>query len=151
MDMQSLHIADRPAVQASVKIGYCKNWTVQTELQTGIPEAHKNLFALEWLTSTAVDAGVASLHRLSAEPVQLDTLLLVEVDGDYEAARRLALWSVQRNVFGYSGTPSQMLTELGTAKTLTHQRYGLYSGGLGQVVGIDRDWLSFRTQLEVLI
>lgn len=151
MDMQSLHVADRPAVQASVKIGYCKNWTVQTELQTGIPEAHKNLFALEWLTSTAVDTAVASLHRLSAEPVQIDTLLLVEADADAEAARRLTLWSTQRNVYGYSGTPSQMLTELGTAKTLTHQRYGLASGGLGQVVGIDRDWLSYRTQFEVLI
>lgn len=150
MDAQTLHIADRPAVQAGVKIGYCKNWTVQSGLETGIPEQHKKLFALEWLTSTATDAAVAAAHRLSVEPAQIDTLLLIEADADAEAARRLALWSTQRTVYGYSGTPALMLGALGDAQTITHERYGLGAGVTGQIVGMTQDWLTCRTQIEVL-
>lgn len=151
MDAQTLHIADRPAVHAAIKIGYCKNFTVQTELQTGIPEAHKNLFSQEWLTSTASNSAVASAHRLSIEPTQIDTLLLTEADADAEAARRLALWSTQRTVYGFSGTPALMLDALGEAQTITHQRYGLAAGATGQIVGLTQDWLTFRTQFEILV
>lgn len=150
MDAQSLHIADRPAVQASSKIGYCKSWTVQTALLAGIPEEHKDLFAQEWLTTTALDAAVASDWRLAVEPVQIDTLLLTESDATAEAARRLALWSAQRTVYGYTGTPALMLESLGSPQTLTHARYGLAGGVTGQIVGLTRDWLTCRTQLEVL-
>lgn len=150
MAERSLHIADRPAVQASVKIGYCKNWMVQTNLLAGIPEEHKDLFAQEWLTAAASDDDVAEAYRLAIEPAQLDTLLLTRTDARAEAARRLALWSVQRTVYGYTGTPALMLQTLGDAQTLTHTRYGLSSGVTGQIVGITRDWLAGRVQLEVL-
>lgn len=150
MAERSLHIADRPAVQASSKIGYCKNWTVQTSLLAGIPEEHKDLFAQEWLTSTASDSTVADDYRLAVEPVQADTLLLTALDAGAEAVRRLALWRTQRTVYGYTGTPALMLQALGGAQTLTHIRYGLGAGVAGQIVGITRDWLAGRVQLEVL-
>lgn len=150
MAASSLRVADRPAVQAACKVGYCKNWTVQTNLQTGIPEQHKNLFAAEWLTTTASDATVASVYRLNTEPVQTDTLLLTAADAAAEAARRLALWQVQRTVYSYTGTPVLMLQTLGAGQTLSHSRFGLSAGVTGQVVGVTRDWLAGRVQLEVL-
>jgi len=133
-----------------VKAGYCRCWTVQSDLQTGIPEQHKKLFGMEWLTTTALDAAVAGAWRLSTESEQIQTLLLTESDAGGEAARRLALWSVQRTVFGYTGTPALMLAALGSAQTLTHGRFGLGGGVTGQVVGLSRDWLTCRTQIEVL-
>ena len=150
MDAKSLHIADRTTVQAAVKVGYCKNWTVQTSLQTGIPEQHKNLFAQEWLTRTEQDAAVASAWRLAVEPVQIDTLLLTEADASAEASRRLSLWAAQRTVYGYTGTPALMLESLGESQTLTHARYGMSGGVTGQIVGLTRDWLTCRTQIEVM-
>ena len=151
MAERSLRVADRPPVQAAVKIAYCKNWTVQKNLQTGIPEAHKNLFALEWLTRTATDAVVAERYRLSEEPVDAETMLLVEVDALAEATRRLALWSVQRTVFMYTGMPTMMLQQLGSGQLLTDGRFGLAAGKPGQIVGITRDWLEGRITLEVLV
>jgi hypothetical protein len=65
---RSLEISERETVRAAVKIGYCRNYTVQTNLQTGIPPAHKDLFAQEWMTSTKYDAGVAATYKLSKEP-----------------------------------------------------------------------------------
>ena len=47
MVQSSLHIVRRMPVKSSVKLGFCKNWTVQTNLQTGIPESSKNLLNTE--------------------------------------------------------------------------------------------------------
>lgn len=151
MAERSLHIADRPELLPSVKLGYCRNWTVQGTLQTGIPEAHKALFAQEWLTTTASDSTVATNYKLSVEPGQSDTLLLTDANAASEAARRLALWSTQREVMGYTGTPALMLESLGGAQTLTHSRFGLAAGVTGQIVGITQDWLGARVTLEVLV
>ncbi|MDB5613625.1 MAG: hypothetical protein JWQ22_1278 [Devosia sp.] len=147
---RTLQVADRPAVAASVKIGYCKNWTVQTNLQSGIPEQHKNLFALEWLTTTATNQTTAAKYRLAIEPVQKDTLLLREAEAIAEAARELALWQTQRTVYTYSATPALMLEPLGGAQILSNPRFGLGVGVPGQIVSISRDWLACRTKFEVL-
>lgn len=151
MELQSLKMIQQIPVQAAVKIGYCKNWTVQTNLQTGIPEAHKNLFAMEWLTTSATSPTAADIYRLTSEPVQADTLLLTEVAGQDEAARRLALWSTQRAVAQYIGTPELLLTRLGSSHTIKHSRFGLAGGVSGQVLSITRDWLAGRVNLEVLL
>lgn len=150
MIQRTLHATDRPAVVAAVKLGYCRNWTVQNALQSGIPEAHKALFAQEWLTKTASDSATAATYKLSAEPVQADTLLLAGLDASAEAARRLALWRVQRTVYAFTATPALMLQALGSPITLTSNRFGLSAGVPGQVVSISRDWTTCRTALEVL-
>ena len=148
---RSLRVSDRPPVQAAVKIAYCKNWTVQKNLQTGIPEAHKNLFALEWLTRTASDPGVAATYRAGEEPVEIETMLLREAEALAEAQRRLAVWSVQRTVYSYTGLPALMLQQLGRGQLLVDGRFGLAAGKPGQVVSIMRDWLAFRVIVEVLV
>jgi hypothetical protein len=147
---QSFSIADRPEIQGSIKVAYCKNWTVQTNLQTGIPEVHKNLFAQEWLTIAVDNAAVNTAHRLSAEAVQIETLLLTLANASAEASRRLALWSTQRTVYSYVGTPPLMLQQLGAPQSITYNRYGLSAGKSGQIVGIKRDWSAGRIELEVL-
>jgi hypothetical protein len=65
---KSLEIVERETVRAAVKVGYCRNWCVQSNLQTGIPPAHKDLFAQEWMTSTQSDAAVAAAYKLPTEP-----------------------------------------------------------------------------------
>jgi hypothetical protein len=150
MDERSLQIAQRIPVEAAQKLGYCRNWTVQTNIQTGIPAEHKDLYGQEWLTSTAADSAVATAYKLTEEPKQEDTLLLVKADADAEAARRLALWKEQRTVFSYEGMAELLLEELGGYQAITHARFGLSGGVDGQIISIERDWLGARASISVL-
>lgn len=150
-EARSLSIKQRTGVVAGVKLGYCRNWTVQTSLDTGIPPEHKDLFAQECLTVTARDAAVAAAYRLYAEPAQVDTLLLRSADAQAEAERRLALWSVPRTVYGLRGYAQLLTLELGQSVTLTAERWGLDAGQQGIVIGLKRDWIAGRCEVEVLI
>lgn len=151
MFANTLQVIERLAVVAAVKIGYCRNWTVQASLQTGIPAEHKDLYGQEWLTSTAIDAAVATVYKLPTDVKQEDTLLQVKSDADAEATRKLALWEVQRQVLRYEGTSELLLEQLGGYQTLTDDRFGLAGGKSGQIVSIERDWLKGRVAVEVLV
>jgi hypothetical protein len=145
-----LRIAQRLPVQAACKIGYCRNWTVQANIQAGIPADHKDLYEQEWLTVTATNPGVAAAYRLTQEPVQISTLLQVQADAQALAASQLVLWSAQRTVFEYPGAPELMLEELGGWQTITHERYGLAGGVDGQIISVERDWLNAAVTFGVL-
>jgi hypothetical protein len=150
MAERTLRVADRIPVVAAAKVGYCRNWTVQTSLQTGIPAEHKDIFAQEWLTATATNSTVATDYKLTLEPQQQNTLMQVREDARTEAARRLALWREPRTVFSYDGMPELLLEELGGFQTITHDRYGLSDGTDVQVIGVERDWLSVRAAFSVI-
>lgn len=150
-EVNSLSIRDRTTVVSGIKLGYCKNWTVQETLDTGIPAEHKVLFGQEWLTVSAQNATVAAAYRLYAEIPQVDTLLLRGVDAQAEANRRLALWSVPHTVYGFNGFAQLMTIELGQAITLQGDRWGLQAGKVGIVISVQRDWTNGRCEVEVLI
>jgi hypothetical protein len=150
MSERSLRIVNRIPVVAAVKLGYCKNWTVQTSLDTGIPAEHKALYAQEWLTATATAADVAAVYKLTQEPQPQNTLLLVKEDAESETARRLSLWGEQRTVYAYEGMPELLLENQGGFQTVTHDRFGLSDGVDVQIVGVERDWLAARCQLSLI-
>lgn len=147
----SLRPKARSTVRAGVKVGYCRNWTQQTNLQTGIPEAHKTLYAQEWLVATASDSGVATQYRLHSDPEQEDTLLQIRAEAQAEADRRLALWKVPRHVYQMQCNASFLTLELGEPVTVYNSRFGLAGGKTGLVVGIESDWLNGQAMVEVLI
>lgn len=147
----SLRAASRTDVLAGVRLGYARNWTVQQSLETGIPAPHRELYEKDLLEVTANDAAVAARYRLHGEPERIDTLLLRAVDAQAEADRRLALWSVPRTVYTFTGFAALMLLELGQALTIVHHRYGMAAGVTGQVIGIKTDWSSRRVAVEVLV
>ena len=147
----SLTLKERPEVVAGIKLGYCRNWTVQTNLETGIPPAHAELYGQEWLTVTARNAAVATRYTLQGEIPQPDTLLLTETDAQAEANRRLALWSTARSVFSVRAYAHMLQLELGQAVTLSGRRWGLAAGKTGQVIGLQRNWLAGRVDVEVLV
>lgn len=147
---RSLHMAPRPRVSAACKLGYCRNWTVQRDIQTGILPEHKELFAQEWLTVTSSDSTAATLHKLPLDVEQEDTLLLVTADATAEANRRLALRSAARSVLSFTTGPKLIQCDLGSGLTLTSSRYGLSAGVAVQVVSLDIDWMHGSMHVEVL-
>lgn len=148
---KSIRIGQRGEVIAAYKLGYCKNWTLQSSgLASGLPDSSQSLFAQEWLTVTATDAAVATAYKLTTEPAQVNTLLLKESDATTEATRRLSLWKVPRHVYQADYGPHMLLTELGDAITLNHARFELGAGKTGIVVSIQRDLLAGRITIGVL-
>jgi len=148
---RSLEVSQLVPVVASVKLGYCKNWTVQSNLETGIPAAHIALYAEEWLTVTRADTAAAANYNLYTEPTMIETLLLTASDATTEALRRLNMFNVQRRVYKYTGYYSLIQEELGNSQTIRHSRFGLSSGKTGQIISITKDWISPKVDFEVLI
>ena len=148
---KSLEIKERVDVKAAIKVGYCKNYTTQTGLNTGLPASHKDLFMQEYLSVTAKNQSVADTYKLNTEPVQTDTLLLTEADATAEANRLLTLWQQPRTVYKFVGYSHLLTVSLGQALTLVSPRFGLSEGKTGIVVGIQSDWVSRRVTIEVLI
>lgn len=147
----SLSIAGRSTVVAGIRLGYCRNWTPQQDIETGIPAAHRDLYQQEWMTVTASDAGVAAAYRLSTEVEQENTLLLRTVDAQAEANRRLALWKVPRTVYSVKCYAQMLTLNLGDAVTLYGNRYGLDAGKTGMVIGLRSDWVAGRVDVQVIV
>jgi hypothetical protein len=151
MVAQTLAVSQLPAVVAGVQIGYCKNWTVQTNLQTGIPADHIDLFAQEWLTVTRSDTLTQSDYKTFVEPAMQETLLLTASDATDETLRRLDMYKVQRKAYKYTGMPHLMLEQLGASQTIKHSRFGLSDGVTGQIISLATDWLNPHITVEVLV
>lgn len=146
-----LEIAARSTVIAADKVGFCRNWTVQSDLQTGIVEEHKAMYAEEWLTETAIDTNVANTYKLNTEPQQRDTMLLRRTDATAEANRRLNILKVPRTTYRFDGLPRMLQLTVGQNVTLTHPRFGLSAGVVGVVTSLSPDWGTCRVQVEVTV
>jgi hypothetical protein len=148
---RSLVVQAMPPVQAAFTLGFCKNWTVQPDLVTTIPQQVKDLYAQEWLQSVQVDTTVQATYRQDAAPVQKDTMLLRRTECDAEATRLTNLWKVQRKVYQFEGTADLLDTlVLGQAVTIFNHRYGLQGGVTGMVISLAPNWLTARVIVQVL-
>lgn len=147
----TLQIVEKVRIRSSFKLGFAKNWTVQDNLETGIPAEHKELFKQEWLTVKSEDTTAKNLYKIEAEPEQIDTMLLKETDASAEAARLLAIYKVPRFVFSFEARSKFLGTNLGDPITLTHPRFNLSSGKTGVVIGLSTNWQTSRVRMEVLV
>jgi len=147
----AIAIIDRPDVVAAIKLGFCKNWTVQDSLQTSLPPEHAKLFAEEWLTATSVDATVQAAYRLSADVEQTNTLLLRGTDAAAEAQRRRDLLKTQRTVFEFRGDAPCLRLVLGQGVRIFNSKFNLSGGVTGMVIGLKPNWASRRVTVQVLV
>lgn len=135
---------------AAVKLGFCRNWTVQTGLTSAISDVCRDLFETEWLTETVVDADRQRDLKLEADPVQRNTMLLRRVDANAEAARELALWGPGRDIYEFEGLPPMLQLKLGQPVTIYNDLYGMAAGKIGQVVMLTPDWDTRRVVVRFL-
>lgn len=147
----SLRPAERLPVVAAVKIAFDRNYTVQANLTTSIQPEHADLYATEWLTETVVDEAVQARYRLTDDPVQIETCLKTRADARAEAERRLALRRVPRTIYELDGEPELAVLELGAPVVLRDDRWGLASGAPGVVVMMQRNWLTGRVTVGVMV
>jgi hypothetical protein len=148
---QNLAPAGRTTVIAADKVGFCKNWTVQSDLISGIMEEHKALFAEAYLTETVKLDAVAAAYGIDTEPTERDTYLLRRIDANAECNRRLAIESVPRTTYQFSGYPRSLLLTTGQGVHITHPRFGLSGTKKGVIVSLSPDWETGRTTVGVMV
>lgn len=148
----SLTISEKPDVRGSIKLNYCKNWTVQqpSSLAGSVNQLSVTLFDREWLSTTATNSTVVSNYKLSTEPQEEDTYFLSETPCTAEATRRLDLWSTPRFIYTATYFSHMLPVELGDTINITHRRYNLINK-IGTVVNVDRNWISGRVTIGVLV
>jgi hypothetical protein len=138
-------------VTGAVKIGYAKNYTVQSGLVTDIPQSHRDSMALDWFSNTKINQQVIDRYKLSSDASQEDTQLIVGSDADTEATRRLALRSAQHYTYKFTGTSRLLGLQLGQTVTLTHSRFNLSSGVTAQVIMLAPNWTTGYVDVEVFV
>lgn len=147
----SLHISARTDVVAATKIGYCKNYTVQTALAGNVPPMATSMYGEEWYTSSVLDSTVQANYKLESTPVQQDTCLLAKTDADALALSINNYFKVPRTVYSFVAKASLFSLKLGQAVTLTHNRFGLADGKTGQVISLSPDWVAGTINVEVIV
>lgn len=151
MVLNSFSITSRSVVRAATKIGYAKNWTIQEELITAIPDSHKTSYATEWLTSTITDTTVKTNYKLDSEPEAKNTNLIRESDATAEATRLNNYFKNPKTVLSFTGTARLIPLKLGQPVTITHRRFGLDQGVDGQVISLTANWMAGTVDVEVIV
>ena len=151
IELQSLVVQEKAPVRGTTKLGYCKNWTVQTSgLAAGIEPSSVNLFNTEYLYSSITNTTTTANYNLSTEPEAEPTLLITASGATTESTRRNNLFSQARVIYGMTAYSHLLFVELGDNITLTNSRFGLNNTS-GIVVSISRDWITGRVVLGVLV
>ena len=147
----SLNISRRFGVRAAIKLAYAKNYTIQNNLLSAIPDSHKTSFETEWLTTTASNSNIRTSYKLDLDPVEKQTALISTIDAVAEAARLNSYFDEQRTIYRFTGKPRLLSLVLGQAVTLTHPRFGLSAGKAGQVVSLSTNWIREQVEVEVVV
>lgn len=147
----SLSISLRTVPTAATKLAYCKNWTVQTGILTGIPDEHKEMFASEWYYTTISDSGVKTSYKLHGEVEAKETLLLTTASAEEEAERLNNLNKYVKTVVKFTGKANLLSLVVGQQVRIYHHRFNLSSGKYGQIISATPDWSAGKTEIEVLI
>lgn len=149
MVVGSLSISQLFAVKPSVKLGYCKNYTMQQTVAAGLNPASK--FDDEYLVVTGSNDTNKNLYRETGDVAQDDTLIITEAAATAEVTKRLALWGVQRLLITATYLPELIFVQLGDTVTIKSNRFNLSAGKTGLVFSITRDWITGLVQIGVLV
>lgn len=147
----SLSINDKTENIGAVKLAYCKNWTVQQNLATLIPDSAKTDMAEEWLVKTVTDSATLSLYRLTSDPQRKTSYLITTESAQREAQRLLDYYKTQRTVYSFTARSRCIGLNLGDWVTIRHNRFGLQNGKAGQIISISPQWCKGLVDLEVMV
>jgi hypothetical protein len=151
IELRSLNIQEKAVVRGTTKLGYCKNWTVQASgLAAGINPSSVALFNTEYLFSSTTNSTTTTNYNLTTEPEAEPTLLITGAAATTESARRNSLFSQPRAVYTMVAYAHLLAVELGDNINLTNSRFGL-ANTAGIIVSLERNWISGRVTLGVLV
>jgi hypothetical protein len=149
MILNTLSIQQMFPIKPSIKLGYCKNYTVQATVSGGVNPQSR--FDEPYLYTTKQNAVKKTLYRDSGTVAEEETLLLVTADAEAEAQKRLTLWQDQRYIITADYLPHLIFVQLGDTVTIQSARFGLNAGKLGMVYSVTRNWTTGIVSIGVLV
>ena len=149
MILNSLSIQEMFPIKPSIKLGYCKNYTVQSTVSGGVNPQSR--FDESYLYAAKQNTDKKTLYRDSGSVAEEETLLLVTADADAEAQKRLDLWQEQRYIIAADYLPHLMFVQLGDIVTIQSARFKLNAGKLGMVYSVTRNWTTGIVSIGVLV
>jgi len=130
-----------PAWRINVK--HSRNWTVQTTgLASAVTAARAAYLSGDGLVASANDATVQAQYPLAVER-SFDTLMVNAGDAATEAARLLTLYKSRRDMLVVRARLDLATADVvrpGAVVRLTWPRYGMNSGKLFTVLGVNSDY-----------
>ena len=130
---------DRGVPVFAVIVRYAKNYTVQTSgVASGVTEARRSVIAQEWRDARYTDATVQTKHLLAAEII-VETGIVSAANALTEATRLQVLRGTRRDRFEFvvPQDDETILLDLNNVVSITHPRYGLDTGPLARLIGIE--------------
>ena len=130
---------------------YQKNYTIQsTDLATSITDARRNVLNIQSLTVSAEDPAIKDQYVLATELTR-ETLLTNSASAQTEANRLLALYKVRRELYSVKIALdlNDQLPDLNNVINLILPRFGLTSGKIFTIIGIDANYATNRATLTL--
>jgi len=149
MVLNSLAISTLFPVKPSIKLAYCKNYTIQATVAAGVNPESK--FDDEYLFASSINGTKKSLYRDSGTVSEEQTLLITTQSAQTEADKRLSLWQEQRYIITASYLPHLIFAQLGDVVQIKSARFGLSDGKLGMVYSVTRNWVTGQVDIGVLV
>lgn len=134
-----------------VNLSYQKNYNVQTtDLAGAVTAARRSVLALPSLTKSAEDAAIKTQFTLAAT-IEKESLLVDATAAQTESTRLLNLYKVNRDLYTVSIALdlTQTLPDLNNVVNITMNRFGLNSGKLFKIIGIESDYSKNRATLTL--
>lgn len=148
----TLQITESFPVKSAIKLGYCKNYTQQSnDLALALNPDHGSIFKDEYWYIEEKDAGVETVYNDTGTVQEEITHLLITAEARAEAIKRLDFWKIPRQLITATYLPHLLFINLGDTVTITSNRFGLSAGKAGVVYSINRDWLTGLVEIGVLV
>jgi hypothetical protein len=134
-----------------VNLTYQKNYSVQDfDLAGAVTAARRSVLSLPALTKSAEDTAIKTQYAL-APTIEKESLLVDATAAQTEATRLLNLYKTSRDL--YTVTIALDLTttlpDLNNIVNITMNRFGLNSGKLFKIIGIESDYSKNRATLTL--
>lgn len=134
-----------------VNLTYQKNYNIQdTDLAGAVTAARKSVLSIGALTKSAEDTAIKTQYTL-APTIEKESLLVDATAAQTEATRLLNLYKVNRDLYTVSIALdlTSTLPDLNNVVNITMNRFGLNSGKLFKIIGIESDYSKNRATLTL--
>lgn len=145
-----LTVKSRSLPIATLRLGYKRNWTVQTDgLDASVSLARKAELADVHQVVSATNPGIESTFKTALSPDAINSLLVLQSDAQAEANRRAVMFSTLRYKYTLRCFTAPARIEQGQVIKLTYPRYGFNTGALAVVIGIEESPTANAITLEL--
>lgn len=121
------------------RVGYQKNYTVQTDLAGSISSSRLEFAAQQYRLATASDSAVLNRFAITHEPEPIAAYFANQADALAEAQRIQEITGDMHFIYEIVTKEPIFTITLNSVVSLTYPRWELKNGKLGRVVGIDID------------